>query len=325
MLEALGPEGYDILVRVGHRHAFATHPHHCTAPPGPLTVALIAWQVDGAPFAADGGIGLVSVRKALATGKHAVLANKAPLVVAFDELVELASRPSPRAESASVLAPTFVPRLLFSATVCGGLPVVNLGTMDVGVTTAIVSKVEGVFNSTTNFILAEMGEGRSFDSALAEAQRLGIAEADPSLDIDGHDTANKLIIIANAIMRLRVRAADVTVTGVRGVTPAMVAEAAAAGEVYKLVATAEVGSAGMPPTLTVQPRRVSKGTFLGGVQGFEMGIVMTSDLFNVISMKIDEPSVEPTSAAVLRDVLHCVLASSRGGPPSPTRPLAASL
>ena len=145
-----------------------------------LTVALfharcacIVWmQVDGSPYGADGGVGLTVVRTALAAGKHAVLANKAPLVAAFDEIATLAGRPPAGAPGARAMPP----RLKFSATVCGGLPVVNVGTRDLGVTCATFSSVEGVFNSTTNYILAELGAGRSFEAALKEAQRLGIAE-----------------------------------------------------------------------------------------------------------------------------------------------------
>eukprot|EP00035_Acanthoeca_spectabilis_P002263 m.86452 g.86452 ORF g.86452 m.86452 type:complete len:375 (-) comp11464_c1_seq1:214-1338(-) len=269
--------------------------------------------VDGAPFAHGGGIGLEAVRTALTAGKHAVLANKAPLVAAFSELVGLASATVDGSDPQGLVAAPFCPRLRFSATVCGGLPVVNLGTMDLALTTTQFSRVEGVFNSTTNYILAEMGAGRSFEDALAEAQRLGIAEAEPSLDVDGHDTANKLIIIANAVLKVPTGPADVRVTGIKEVTPVMIAEAAAEDEVFKLVAEAQRTDEGNM-MLSVTPKRVPRQSFLGNVSGWEMGIVFTSDLFEVISMKIDEPSVVPTSSAVFRDVLHCALGSLRGAP-----------
>mmetsp|Transcript_6419 Transcript_6419/g.15192 ORF Transcript_6419/g.15192 Transcript_6419/m.15192 type:complete len:364 (-) Transcript_6419:42-1133(-) len=267
MLTALGDEGYDVLV-------------------------------DGSPVQLqDGGVGLLAARRALAAGRRVVLANKAPLVVAFDELMRLAAEPA-------AAGPPAAPRLLYSATVCGGLPVLNVARRDLGVTAAEFSSLEGVFNSTTNYILSEMGEGRDFGAALAEAQRLGIAEADPSLDVDGWDTANKLVIIVNAVLGRPVRLADVAVEGVRSVTPELVAEAKGRGEVYKLVASAEVAEGG-ELKLTVRPTLLPSAAFLAGVVGWEMGIVLRSDLFEVVSLKIDEPSVVPTSAAVLRDVLHC--------------------
>lgn len=128
-----------------------------------------------------------------------------------------------------------------------------------------------------------------------------------------HDTANKLIIIANAILRVPTRTSDVSVTGIRDVTQAMLADADKVGEVFKLVAEARCDAPGKY-TLTVQPKRVPRHSFLGGLCGWEMGLVFTSDLFEVVSMKIDEPSVVPTSSAVLRDVLHCALRSARGAP-----------
>lgn len=250
-------------------------------------------------------MGLLAVKTALAAGKHAVLANKAPLVMAFDELCALAGRPASHLPGGRDLPP----RLRFSATVCGGLPVVNVGCRDMSATGAVFTSVEGVFNSTTNYILAELGAGRTFEAALQEAQRLGIAEAEPSLDIDGHDTASKLIIIANAVLGFPAGKADVAVEGVRGVTPEMVVAAAEEDEVFKLVASASPdGSGGF--VLAVKPRRVPRSSFLGGVCGWEMGIVFRSDLFDEVSLKIDEPTVQPTSAAVLRDVLWCARAAS---------------
>jgi homoserine dehydrogenase len=246
------------------------------------------------------------VRQALTVGKSAVLANKAPLVVAYDELTALASG------GASGCDPD--ERLRFSATVCGGLPVVNIGRRDMRCTGCVFSRVEGVFNSTSNYILAEMYAGGEYATALARAQELGIAEADPTLDVDGFDTANKLVIIANSVLGYSCGLADVDLDGVRGVTPAMIAEAKAGGKVYKLVATATAVENNKPwkpvsYSLSVKPVAIPDNSFLGQVNRWEMGVVFTSDNFEVMSLKIDEPSVIPTSCAVLRDIIsvapHC--------------------
>src|SRR5690606_27476676 len=98
--------------------------------------------------------------------------NKGPLVLAFRELHELA------ASTGAGLA--------VSATVCGALPVINIGQRDL--IAADIQSLRGIFNATTNFILAEMATGRSYADALAEAQRRGIAETDPTLDVEGWDT-----------------------------------------------------------------------------------------------------------------------------------------
>ena len=160
----------------------------------------------------DGEPGLSATRAALRRGIPAVLANKAPLVLAFDELHTLA-----RAHGT---------KIGYSATVCGALPVINIGQRDL--VAADVLRLRGIFNSTSNFILAEMAAGRSYADALAEAQRRGIAETDPSLDVEGWDTANKLVIIANSFLGVRVRLADVHVQGITGITTAQLQDEAGA-------------------------------------------------------------------------------------------------
>jgi homoserine dehydrogenase len=176
---------------------------------------------------ATGEPGLSAVRAALGRGIPVVLANKAPLVLAFHELHDLARRHNTG--------------LGFSATVCGALPVINIGRRDL--VAARVARLRGIFNSTSNFILGEMAAGRAYADALAEAQRRGIAETDPTLDVAGWDTANKLVIIANSFLGVRVGLADVQVTGITGVTTADLQAALARGDTIKLVASAQYTAA----------------------------------------------------------------------------------
>ena len=140
-----------------------------------------------------------------------VLANKAPLVLAFGEL-------EAAAKAAGV-------ELAYSATVCGALPVVNIGRRDLAA--CDIRAVAGVFNATSNSILAAMARGGDYADALRQAQLDGIAEADPSLDVKGWDTANKLVIIANSILRQPCTTlADVQpVIGITHITPAEIQEA----------------------------------------------------------------------------------------------------
>lgn len=233
----------------------------------------------------DGEPALGCVRSALARGRSAVLANKAPLVLDYEALHDLAQRNQAK--------------LAFSATVCGGLPVVNVGERDlVGAT---IHKIEGIFNSTTNYILSRMATGEDYESALAEAQRRGLAETDPSLDVDGWDTANKLVIIANAVLGASTTLADVTVEGISGVGSKQLAGAKANGRRIKLVATAE--QQGERYRFAVRPRQVPADSFLGGVVDWQMGIVFHTDIYEEISMKVDERDPTATAAAMLRDVI----------------------
>jgi homoserine dehydrogenase len=233
--------------------------------------------------------GLSCVRAALDNGVGVVLANKAPLVLAFRELTE-------RAHAAGL-------GFAYSATVCGALPVVNIGQRDlVG---CDIRGLRGVFNSTSNSILEAMSLGGIYGKALKQAQLDGIAEADPSLDVEGWDTANKLIIIANSILGMPATLADVQpVEGITHITPEQIVEGAAKGKVVKLVAAAEKSDGTF--RLSVQPKWLPKDDFLANVSGWEMGIVFDTDIMGLQQLKVDERGPVPTAGAMLRDVINLV-------------------
>ncbi len=234
----------------------------------------------------DGEPGLSTMREALQRKMRIVTANKGPLVLAYQELFALAKKQGVK--------------ILHSAAVCGGLPVVNLGRRDLGASD--ITKFEGVVNGTTNHILDAMARGDSFDAALKHMQELGIAEADPSLDVDGWDAANKLVIVANACLHRPTKLVEVRVEGIRGVTPEMIAEARAQGQVVKLVARAvkELGTW----KLTVRPERLDASHPLALVPGGYMGVLYETDINGQIFARIREENPYPTAAAVLRDVIN---------------------
>ena len=234
----------------------------------------------------DGEPGLGYVRAALSAGLSCVLANKGPLVLAFHELHRLAERTGAG--------------LAFSATVCGALPVVNIGRRDL--IAADISLLRGIFNSTSNFILDEMAGGRSYADVLAEAQHRGIAETDPSLDVEGWDTANKLTILANSFLGVEVTLADVAVQGITAITAEHLALHRAQGNVLKLVAEARQTESGYQ--LSVAPLPLPVTDFLAGCGGWEMGVEIHSDLYGKQFYKIWEREPLPTAAAMLRDVVN---------------------
>ncbi|HZQ05238.1 MAG TPA: homoserine dehydrogenase [Anaerolineae bacterium] len=234
----------------------------------------------------DGEPGLSTMREALSRKMHIATANKGPLVLAFQELFALAQKQGVK--------------ILHSATVCGGLPVVNLGRRDLGACEII--RFEGIVNGTTNHILAAMERGESYDSALKHMQELGIAEADPTLDVDGWDAANKLVIVANAALRRPTKLQDVSVEGIRGVTKKDLDDARANGQVIKLVARAV--KKGNDYELSVKPTRLDASHPLAGVQGGYMGVIYETDINGEIFTTIHEANPYPTAAAVLRDVIN---------------------
>ncbi|MBS7658653.1 MAG: homoserine dehydrogenase [Candidatus Bathyarchaeia archaeon] len=168
----------------------------------------------------DGQPGLSHIEAALKKGMHVVTANKGPLALALPALMDLASYNK-----------VF---LRFSGAVGGGTPVLDLAKKCLIGEKILL--VKGILNGTTNYILTKMyEEGVSLEEALKEAQKLGYAEADPSYDIEGIDTACKLVIIANWIMNKRISIKDVKIEGIKNVTLKDVSEAKKRGNVIKLI------------------------------------------------------------------------------------------
>ncbi len=245
----------------------------------------------------DGQPGLDIVRAALERGLPAVLASKGPLVLAYEQLAAMSDLEAPGR-----------PALRFSGAVCGAMPTVNLGRRDLAL--ARFSLLEGVLNSTSHLLLCRMGQGATYEEALAEAQAIGIAEPDPSLDVDGWDTANKLVILANAVLRVPTKLADVQVTGMRGVTRAELDAARASGGQVLLLARAE--PRGRRWELTVRPTAVSAEHPLSRLGPREMGLVYRSDLHGVMTLINGGAGPGGASAAMLRDLLDLPLPSQEG-------------
>ncbi len=235
----------------------------------------------------DGQPGLGCIETALSRGMHVVTANKAPLVLAFPRLLALA-----RAHGV---------QLCFDATVAGGLMAVNLGQRDLAA--AEIYRLEGILNLTTNYILTRMAEDDlSYDKALAHAQAAGHAEADPSLDVEGWDAANKLIILAHSVLGYPATLADVSVEGIAGITTETLHQAAAGGKRVKLVATAERN--GNRYHLNVRPAWLDDTHPLAHLGPWQMGIVYHTDINGIISAAIVEETPLPTAAAMLRDAIN---------------------
>ena len=234
----------------------------------------------------DGEPGLSTIRAALTRKMSVVTANKGPLVLAFQELTALAREQNVH--------------LFYSATVTGGLPTLNIGTRDLGAT--VIDRFEGILNGTTNYILSRMSEGQNYADALKHAQEIGMAEADPTLDVDGWDAANKLVIVANAVLHRPTVLKDLSVTGIREVTPENLEEADEHRQVIKLIAQAE--KIGKDYRLSVAPTRLDKTHPLASVGAGMMGVIYHTDINGTIFATIEEGDPYPTAAAVLRDIMQ---------------------
>jgi len=234
--------------------------------------------------------GLTHIRTALERGMHVATPNKGPLVLAYQELHELAHR--------------YGVQLRFDGTVAGGLPAIYLGQRDLR--GATVSRIEAVPNLTTGYILELLGDGLSWEAALERAREAGTLEADPSFDLDGWDAAAKLVILVNAVMRIPAKLEDVDRTGIIGLTSEGVQQARREGRVYKLLATAERRQDGNAD-LSVAPTLMPPDHFLSRLGRKQMGVVYYTDIYGTIMAAIDEPTPVPSAATMLRDLLDIYL------------------
>jgi homoserine dehydrogenase len=228
--------------------------------------------------------GLDLARAALTTGKHAVLASKSSLVFGYSELSALSS-------------PTT--QLRFSGAVGGALPSVNVGRRDLAA--ANIRRIEAVLNGTTQLILTLMAEGQPFEDALEVAQKFGIAEPDPSLDVDGWDTTLKLIIIANAVLHLPLTLDDVTVKGIFPLDTQ--------GKRWALLGIIDLDDNGCYRA-RVEPTPLTPDHPFYHLGRDEMGIIYYTDIYGRITTLCGGQGPTGASAGMLRDVIDIHLSRS---------------
>lgn len=232
------------------------------------------------------GPALALARAALNGGKSFVTANKA--MIAHHGL-ELAGA----AEDAGLA-------LKFEAAVAGGVPVIK-GLRE-GAAANEIARVYGILNGTCNFILSKMeAEGRDFAEILAEAQRLGYAEADPSFDIDGVDAAHKLSILASLAFGTQPAFDRVAITGVRHVLAADIAEAASLGYRVRLLGIADAGPGGL--FQRVHPHLVPLSHPLAHVTGSTNAVVAEGNFVGRLLFQGAGAGDGPTASAVVADLI----------------------
>ncbi len=232
----------------------------------------------------NGEPGLSNMLAAFNSGKHVVTSNKGPLALRFNELKECA-------EDNGLL-------FRYEATVGGAVPIFNLVHEALSGNTVI--GVEGILNGTTNYILTRMAEERlPYEHVLREAQELGIAETDPTYDVEGIDSACKLVIIANSIFGQAATYHDVNITGITKITPEALELAGNNNYVVKLIC--EVGNG----TLTVAPRLVPKRHPLAVGGTLNVASILT-DLAGRITISGKGAGSIETASSILSDILYIV-------------------
>jgi len=234
----------------------------------------------------DEGPARTLVEAALANGRSVVTANKALLARHGVALAHQAE-----ANNAT---------LAYEASVCGGIPIIK-GLRE-GLSANTVTELQGILNGTCNYILSQMRDtGRAFEEVLAEAQALGYAEADPSFDIDGIDTAHKLAILTAVAFGTEVDLASVYIEGIRHIGALDITYADELGYAIKLLGIARRAEDGVEQR--VHPCMVPKGAAIAAADGVYNAVVAQGDFAGKVNFVGRGAGAGPTASAVVADLI----------------------
>ena len=235
------------------------------------------------------------IERAIEAGKAVVTANKEVMAHHGPELLELAKRRGVD--------------VYFEAAVGGGIPLIS--TFKIDLLANEISRIEAVINGTTNFIIGRMAaDGAGFDEALAEAQRLGYAEADPTHDVEGYDAAFKMAIMSSIAFRTRVDPTSIHREGIRDLDPVDFAYAAELGYAIKLLGFARAD--GDEIEVRVHPACIPRRHLLASVDGAFNAVVIEGDLVGSVLLYGQGAGGRPTASAVVGDIIDLVFSMRKG-------------
>ncbi|MEZ5926478.1 MAG: homoserine dehydrogenase [Hyphomicrobiaceae bacterium] len=226
-----------------------------------------------------------AVERALQTGKHVVTANKALIAAHGVSLAEMAEKRGVG--------------LKFEAAVAGGIPVIK--TLRESLLANRISRVYGILNGTCNFILTKMlSERRAFGDVLAEAQKLGYAEADPTFDIGGFDTAHKLAILASLAFSTRIAPEEIDIEGIESITSADIEAAEDLGYRIKLLGVAQATDSGIEQR--VHPAMVPVHSAIAEVGGVTNCVAIDADYVGALTLVGPGAGQRATASSVVSDI-----------------------
>jgi homoserine dehydrogenase len=228
------------------------------------------------------------IRAALESGKSAVTANKGPIAHAYRELRDLAAANGRR--------------LRFESTVMDGTPI--FGMVEACLPVTRIASLRGPLNSTSNYILSHMAQGESLEDALLGAQALGIAEADPSYDLEGWDASVKAAVLANVLMNAELRPADVRREGLGAAAMRRAQAELAPGRTLKQMV--EVTRDGGDITARVFIVALPEDDILGRLSGMETGLQLRTDTMGEVTLIEGEGGPGQTALGVLADLVALV-------------------
>ena len=227
------------------------------------------------------------IKAALELGAHAVTANKGPIVHAFNELAAFANEKGKR--------------FFFEATVMDGVPIFSM--FPLGLPATEIRGFSGVLNSTTNVVLTEIEKGRTFDEAVRRAQSMGIAETDPTADLDGWDAAVKVAVMTIVLLGVPMRLDQVRRTGIRELSEEKIRSVRNSGMRYKLVCRADRRGTGVD--CSVQPELLLASDPLANLEGSSSAVRFDLDVFG-LSLVEHNPGIDATGYGLLADFIRSV-------------------
>jgi len=233
----------------------------------------------------DGEPGHSHIKSALSLGKHVITTNKGPLALHFRELVDLA-----RVNSVA---------LKFKGTVLSGTPSFNL--FDGPLSACSISSMKGIVNGTTNFILSEMVKGKEYADVLKQAQNIGYAEADPTLDVEGWDAAAKLAILANFFFGVDIKPSNVKREGISSITLDDIASATKRDKRIKLIARAVKTDVALD--LEVAPTPLPFSDPLANVMGVTNALTFSTDCLGDVTIVGPGAGRRATGYSLLTDMI----------------------
>ncbi len=232
------------------------------------------------------------IERALASGKHVVTANKAVIFEHGKELIALADQ--------------YNVKLLFESAVCAGTPIIKMLSNDLQANE--VSKIAGMLNGTTNYILSKMEEGESYEQTLKNAQELGYAEPDPSLDVNGTDAAHKIGILSSLAFNTSLPAQKFHIEGIQNITQADFIYAKEFGYVVKHLAVAKRSNQGIE--LRSHPVLLKTSSNLANLKGVRNGIQIDTDLLGEFHVAGSGAGQESTASGIISDLVSLVRTNS---------------
>lgn len=221
---------------------------------------------------------------AMENGKSVSTANKGPLSLAFNKLAQLAHQKQVG--------------FAFESTVMAGTPAIGGASLLKG---NKILNIQGIFNGTTNYILTQMENGNTFEQALTQAQTLGYAEADPSNDVEGYDTAAKVVILANVLLGASLTLSQINITGITHLTPTDIQTAQKQGKRWKLIGTVERQDEQIVGR--VAPQMLPITNPLANVTEANNAITYQTDLLGPITLVGAGAGGQETAAGILADII----------------------